>query len=113
MTDKEFLLADKAPEKRKYAHDMAQLRRRHENALLLGTFLDDEGVQMGGGLIGKRFRGDGEEALVIWNDSDEEKLLDAKVEGFEIISVDGIAGEIDKNCPLAPQSLVVAKLKAI
>ena len=113
VTDKEFLLADKAPEKRQYAHDMAKLRRRHEDALLLGTFLDDEGVTAGNGLVVKRFHGEKEDALVIWNDSEEETLPQVKVEGYEIASLDGIRGEVDKCMPMQPQSLLVAVLKAI
>jgi len=113
LADKEFLLADKAPEKRQYAHDMAALRRRHEDALLLGTFLDDEGVVAANGLVAKRFRGEEEEVLVIWNDSDEERLPNAKVDGYEIVSLDGVEGEVDKSMPMPPQSLLVATLKAI
>lgn len=109
-TDKEYLISGKTPEWTKYGHDMAALRARHADALLLGAYIDDEGVSAARGLTVKRFRGENSEALVVWNDTPDIIPFSVSVEGKRASRVDGVDGYTDSLDIIKPQELYVIEL---
>ena len=70
-TDQRFIREDQAPEKREYAKKVADLRRKYEDFLLLGTFRADEGIEESNVYANVFVAKDGRRAVALWNDRDE------------------------------------------
>ena len=81
--DRRFLESDEDPASREYVRQVAQMRRRHEDYLLLGRFAAGEGLAgVAPGLVAAVFvRQDGKRACVLWNDTDGPLPVRVRAEG--------------------------------
>lgn len=103
-TDLIFIREDSAPEKRIYAKQVADLRRRYEAYLLTGTFRADEGI-IAANMYANVFRAaDGTRVAALWNDSDEAlvpriELEQGNIVGWSTVNGDGegVIGKLPSN----------------
>ena len=94
LTDQRDIRNDAEPEMRKYARAVADLRRKYEDYLLLGTFRADEGIENDDpSLIATRFLGEnGKSVLVLWNDAEETRPVQLKLSGMKAMRYETIVG---------------------
>ncbi len=70
-TDRSFIRNGEEPEKRLYAKKVADLRRKYEEYLILGTFRADEGIEKSSVYANIFVTADGRRAAALWNDREE------------------------------------------
>ena len=94
LTDQKDIRNDAEPEMRKYARAVADLRRKYEDYLLLGTFRADEGIENNDpSLIATRFRAEnGKSVLVLWNDTEETRPVQLRLSGMKAMRYETIVG---------------------
>lgn len=111
-TDQIFVREDYAPEKRIYAKQVADLRRKYEEYLLMGTFCADEGIATAN-MLANVFRAiDGSRIAALWNDSPnvlrpEVVLTNGKVIGWSTVDAEG-EGMIEQ---LLPNGIAVLRIQ--
>ena len=93
-TDRTFIENDEDPGARIYVRSVSELRRRHEDYLILGKFQGQEGLSglISGVKAAVFARADGRKAIALWNDTDDIMPVSVCAEGFEPdawASVDG------------------------
>lgn len=111
-TDRQFIRNDEAPEKRIYAKKTADLRRKYEDYLLLGTFRADEGISHANVLASVFQTDDGRSLAVLWNDTEKAIVPEIGFDGLQVASWADIHGE-GSGTPkeMAPNSLMLLFLK--
>lgn len=82
-TDRAFIEADEGRAEREYVQKLARLRREHEDYLLLGRFLAQEGLRNGNQAVKAALfaREDGRKAVAVWNDTEQPQPIDLSAEG--------------------------------
>ncbi|MDD3411564.1 MAG: DUF6259 domain-containing protein [Eubacteriales bacterium] len=83
QTDRDAIEAGEGMEERAYGKRVAQLRRQHEDFLLLGRFLATEGLTNDNSAVmaGVFQREDGRRCVALWNDSDAAQPVRVSLEG--------------------------------
>lgn len=108
-TDRTFIEADGDPAARDYVFRLARMRKDHEDYLLLGRFLAQEGLSgLTPGVKAAVFaREDGRRAAVLWNDTDETLPVRLTLDGQVLTAWaspegagDGIPETIGPECAL-------------
>lgn len=82
-TDRTFIEEDRDPADRDYAFRLAKMRADHEDYLILGRFLAQEGLSglTPGVKAAVYAREDGRRAVALWNDTDETLPIGVVLEG--------------------------------
>ncbi len=95
LTDQIDIRRDAEPNKRIYTKAVADLRRKYEDYLLLGTFRADEGIvndQVG--MIATQFKAqDGRKVIVLWNDADYTRSVQVQLGGMKAVRYETISKE--------------------
>lgn len=95
-------------ESAEYMRQVAALREKHADLLLRGRFIDVEGVTIdGAGVVGKAFQADDRIGVVLWNPTGEPRPAKVTVAGhaFSAAYAPDVAGVVDREAPLAPESI--------
>jgi len=116
LTDQIDIRNDAEPTKRVYVKAMADLRRKYEDYLLLGTFRADEGiVNDDPSMIATQFKAeDGRKAIVIWNDADSTRPVHVQLDGMKAVRFETIrrSGE-GMPWQLGPNEVAVVEVEDI
>ena len=82
-TDRAFIEADEGREAREYVASVAALRRRHEDYLITGRFMAQEGLHNGNPAVKAAvfMREDGKRAVALWNDTDDAQPVSIALDG--------------------------------
>lgn len=97
-------------ESAEYMRQVAALRRQHGDLLLRGRFIDLDGVVVEGDrIVGKAFRSDDQIGVILWNPTDEPRSARVAVAGhaFSAAYAPGAPGAVDRDGPIAPESIRV------
>ena len=85
-SDKKFLMNNEKQQWRDYARDVAQLRSHYADALLCGTYREQEGITLDNKTIGcSLFESETMSCIVLWNDTEEVQQFSLCHESKQIV----------------------------
>lgn len=107
-TDQRFIREDAAPERRRYAKQVSDLRRKYEDFLLLGTFRADEGIERANVYAQTFVSADGRRAVALWNDTDETVVPEVQLTCGRVSAFATVDGEGEgMPASMAPNSVAL------
>ena len=94
-TDRAFIEQDEDAQAREYVAKIAAMRRRHEDYLILGRYMAQEGLENGNPAVKAAVfaREDGKRAVALWNDTDEAQPVSVALAGQALTAYASTEGD--------------------